>query len=73
MSVISVRLNHEEERIFNEYADFHGKNLSTLFKDALIEKMEDELDLKLLEEARAYNKLYPKKYSHEEVKKELGL
>lgn len=73
MSVISVRLNDYEENLFNEYATFHGKNLSSLLKESLIEKMEDELDVKLLKEAREYNKKHPKRYSIEEARKELNL
>lgn len=73
MSVISVRLNSEEERLFDKYATFHGKSLSVMFKESLLEKIEEEFDMKLLEEAKIYNKTHPKKYSHEEMKKELGL
>ena len=56
MSIISVRLNATEERLFTEYAEFHGKSLSTLLKESLAEKMEEELDAKLLVEAKEYNK-----------------
>lgn len=73
MAVISIRLNKNEERIFKEYATFHGENLSSLFKKSLLEKMEDELDLQLLEEALAYNQENPETYTHDEVKKALGL
>lgn len=73
MSVVSVRLNKEERKMLNEYAKFHNKSLSTLMKESLMERIEDELDLKLIIEARAYNENNPEKYSHEEVKKKLGL
>lgn len=73
MSVISIRLNKHEERIFKEYAAFHDQSLSSLFKNSVIEKMEDELDLKLLQEAIIYNKIHTETYTHDEVKKALGL
>ncbi|MDM1545287.1 hypothetical protein HX037_05240 [Ignatzschineria indica] len=73
MTIVSIRLNREEEKIFKEYAAFHGQSLSTLFKNSVIEKMEDELDLKLLKEAIAYNEEHPETYTHDEVKKALGL
>ncbi|PWD85328.1 type II toxin-antitoxin system RelB family antitoxin [Ignatzschineria cameli] len=73
MTIVSIRLNREEEKIFREYAAFHGQSLSTLFKNSVIEKMEDELDLKLLKEAIAYNEKHPETYTHDEVKKALGL
>ena len=73
MSIISVRLNQAEERIFTEYAKFHGKSLSTLLKESLAEKMEEELDAKLLDEAKEYNEKNPETYTHEQVKQKLGL
>lgn len=73
MTIVSVRLNKEEERIFKEYAAFHGQSLSSLFKNSVIEKMEDELDLELLKEAMAYNKKHPETYTHDEVKKILKI
>lgn len=73
MSVISIRLNDHEANLFKEYAAFHGESLSSLFKASLLEKMEDELDLKLLEEAIIYNKKHPEIYTHDEVRKALGL
>lgn len=73
MAIVSVRLNEVEEHIFNEYAKFHGKSLSSLFKESLTEKMEDELDAKLLAEAKEYNKKHSETYSHEQIKQELGM
>jgi len=73
MSIISIRLNDYEANLFKEYAAFHGESLSSLFKASLLEKMEDELDLKLLEEAIIYNEKHPETYTHDEVKKALGL
>ena len=46
MSTITIRFNNDEEKIFTEYAKLHGITLSTLFKKALEEKIEDEIDLK---------------------------
>ena len=46
MANISVRLNEQEEELFKTYAEFMDETLSTLFKKALLEKIEDEFDLK---------------------------
>ncbi|KZX37301.1 hypothetical protein J7554_09455 [Wohlfahrtiimonas chitiniclastica] len=73
MSIVSIRLNDHEANLFKEYAEFHGASLSSLFKASLLEKMEDELDIKLLEEAIIYNKKHPETYTHDEVRKVLGL
>ncbi len=45
MTVTTIRLNKEEEKFFKAYADLTGENMSTLFKSALAEKIEDYLDL----------------------------
>ena len=48
MSAITVRLNADEERIYREYAAFRNIPLSTLMKEALEEKIENEIDLKAI-------------------------
>ena len=40
--IVSIRLSEEEEQLFKNYADFTGVDLSTLFKQALLEKIELE-------------------------------
>ncbi len=74
MSTVTVRLNSEEQEAFNEYAKLSGIPLSTLFKKALEEKMEEEFDMKIImayEEDLKNNRT--KTYDHEEVKELLGL
>lgn len=46
MSTVTVRLNSEEAKIYKEYAEFKKVPISTLMKEALNEKIEDEIDLK---------------------------
>lgn len=48
MSTITVRMNDEEERMYKEYAILKNMPLSTLLKEALQEKIEDEFDIKLI-------------------------
>ena len=74
MSTITVRLNEEEQKVFNEYAKLHGIPLSTLFKQSLEEKIEDEIDMKIIKEYEEDVKNgNTKVYSHDEVMKMLGL
>ena len=47
MSNISVRLNEQEETLFKTYAEFMDETLSTLFKKALLEKIENDFDLRV--------------------------
>lgn len=74
MSTITIRLNEEEQKAFNEYAKFHGIPLSTLFKKSLEEKMEDEIDIKAISEYEENIKNNSAEiYDHDEVRKMLGL
>lgn len=74
MSTITIRLNNEEEKAFNEYAKLYGIPLSTLFKRTLEEKIEDEIDMKVINEYEENLKNgCVEFYDHSEVKKMLGL
>ena len=48
MSTITIRLNQDEKRLFEEYAKLQDQPLSTLLKKALAEKIEDEFDLDVI-------------------------
>ncbi|HMM70398.1 MULTISPECIES: type II toxin-antitoxin system RelB family antitoxin [Gudongella] len=43
---VTVRLNDEEAKIYFKYSEFNNLPLSTLMKEALMEKIENEIDLK---------------------------
>lgn len=74
MSTITVRLNNHEERFYKEYAEFKNTPLSTLMKEALEEKIEDEIDLKAIlayeERAKSDEVEY---VSFDEIKKRLEI
>lgn len=74
MPTITVRLNKEEQKTFNEYAKLHGIPLSTLFKQTLEEKIEIEMDLQRIKKYEAdLENGTNKTYDHETVMKMLGL
>lgn len=74
MSTITVRLNREEARIYKEYAEFKNTPLSTLMKEALEEKIEDEIDLKaILAYEEKLKKGEVEYISFDEVKKRLEI
>lgn len=70
---ISVRLSEEDTRLMKTYAEMNNISMSDLIRNAVIEKIEDEYDLKCYEQAMAEYKENPNTYTLEEVKKELGL
>lgn len=69
----SIRLNEQEEKLFKSYADFHGFSLGEAFKNALLERIEDEYDIALAEQAHKEYMKEPQTISHEDMMKELGL
>lgn len=72
MSVISIRLNQQEEELFQSYAEITGESLSTLFKEALKKNIDDEYDLQVYKEAHKEYQQDPETISHADFKKELG-
>jgi len=74
MPHVSLRVTEEERNLMEDYAKVHGVNLSEAIKGAFFQMLEDEYDLQTIkahrnEKARGKVEFY----SHEEIKKELGL
>lgn len=49
----SIRLTDQEKSIADSYARLHSLSLGEAFKQALFEKIEDEYDIAVAEEAHA--------------------
>ena len=70
----SIRLTEQERNIADSYARLHSMSLSEAFKQALFEKIEDEYDVVVYEEAYAeYEKGGKKSSPIEELWEELEL
>ncbi|MGP1613140.1 MAG: type II toxin-antitoxin system RelB family antitoxin [Catonella sp.] len=70
----SIRLTEEEKSLADSYANLHSMSLGEAFKKALFEKIEDEYDIKVGEEAyKEYVDSGKKSRPFSELKKELGL
>lgn len=70
----SIRLTEEERKLATSYAKIHAISLSEAFKRALFERIEDEYDLAVGEEAyREYVASGRKSTPFSELKAELGL
>lgn len=69
--MVSLRLNNAEEELFRSYAVHTGKTLSELFKTALAEQIEDQLDYEVgIQALNRYNE-NPVKHSIDDIVKEL--
>lgn len=71
MSVISLRLNAKEDELFRSYAVHTGKTLSELFKSALEEQIQDQLDYEKGIQALERFEKNPVTHSIDDVIKEL--
>jgi hypothetical protein len=70
---ISLRLNKADSILFKKYAELNGITVSELVRRSVIERIEDEHDVKAYKEALAEFESDPIVYSLNEVEKELGL
>ena len=69
---ISIRLSDEESKIIKAYAVVNNISLSDLIRTSVLEKIEDEYDLKCYNKAIKEYENNPVTYTLEEVKKELN-
>lgn len=70
----SIRLTEQEKNLANSYASLHSISLGEAFKQALFEKIEDEYDLSVYDEAyREYENSGKKSRPIEDLWQELGL
>ncbi|WP_214720001.1 MULTISPECIES: type II toxin-antitoxin system RelB family antitoxin [unclassified Exiguobacterium] len=72
MGMISVRLNEEDERLIRGYARSNNLSLSTLVRDAVLKRIEDEHDLKLYSEAMSVHQKHSEAISFDNMVKDLN-
>ena len=65
--VISMRASEREKEIIKEFANFYGITASEFMRRAVMEKIEDEFDLRAYEEAKAEFEKDPRTYTLKEV------
>jgi len=70
---ISLRLNEQDTALIKKYAALHNISISDLFRQAVMEKIEEEYDLECYEHAMKEFKKDSTTYSFDEAMKELGL
>lgn len=64
---ITMRVNEKEQALIKEFAGLYGLNVSEYIRKVVMERIEDEFDLKAYEEAEAEFLQNPKTYSLQEV------
>ncbi|MDO4772818.1 MAG: DUF6290 family protein [Bacillota bacterium] len=69
----SIRLSEEEKKLAAGYAALHSISMAEAFKRALFEKIEEEYDIKIADEACAEYERTGESRPIEELWDELGL
>ena len=70
---ISLRLNDADTMLIKKYAEMNGMSVSDLVRQSVLERIEDEFDLKAYETAMAEYRANPVTYTMDDMEKELGL
>lgn len=68
---ISLRLSKADSILIKKFAEMNGITVSELIRSSVMERIEDEYDLKIYKKAMQEFKKNPVTYSLEEVEKEL--
>ncbi len=71
MGTISLRMDEEDEKLIKEYAKTKNITVSSLFRNAVLEKIEDEIDMDLYHVAMKQHIANPQVVSFDEMMKEI--
>ncbi|MBP5177380.1 MAG: ribbon-helix-helix protein, CopG family [Clostridia bacterium] len=64
---ITMRVSEKELKLIKEFADVYGMSTSEFIRTVVMERIEDEFDLKAYEEAEAELTENPKTFTLQEV------
>lgn len=70
---ISLRVSNEEMSAIKSYAEICGTTVSDAVREAILEKIEDEFDIKTYTKSIKEHNKNPKVYTHSEMLKKLDL
>ena len=72
VNVITLRINDEDNKLVRDYAKANNITISDLVRNSVLEKIEDDIDLKLYNQAMKDHKENPQDISFDEMMAELG-
>ena len=71
--ILQITISDDEYKYISEYAAQENLSVEKFMIESTLEQIEDKEDLKLYQKAEAEFNAAPVTYSHEEVKKILGI
>ena len=72
MNVITLRINDDDNKLVRDYAKANNITISDLVRNSVLEKIEDDIDLKLYNQAMKDHEENPQDISFDEMMTELG-
>lgn len=72
MNIITLRTNDNYNKFVRDYAKANNITISDLIRDSFLERIEDDIDLKLYNQAMKNHKENPQDISFDEMMTELG-
>ncbi|GCF94664.1 hypothetical protein NRIC_25550 [Enterococcus florum] len=73
MPVIPIRVSDDEMEMLKEYAKFENISVSALLRNSTFEKLEDQYDIKIAEQALKEHQKDPSTTSLKDALKQYGL
>ena len=67
ITTISLRLSDADNNLIKKYAELNGMSVSDLVRQSVLDRIEDEYDLKAYHEAMEEYRKNPVTYSHADV------
>jgi uncharacterized protein (DUF1778 family) len=72
-TTITFRADKAQKELISEYAKLHDTSMSNFILQTILDRIEDEIDLRDMEEAISEFKADPITHTHDDIKREFGL
>lgn len=72
MNILTLRINDDDNKLVRDYAQANNITISDLIRDSVLEKIENDIDVKLYNQAMKDHLENPQDISFDEMMTELG-
>ena len=72
-TTLTIRLNQEDKDYIAAYAAMNRKSVASIVLESVLERIEDEMDVRLYDIAKAEFEKNPVTYTLDEVEQDLGI
>ena len=72
-TTLSIRLDSEEKELIQQYAKMRRQSTASVVLESVMDRIEDEIDIRLYQQAMQEYQDDPVSYSLDEVEQKLGL